>query len=450
MGQEPPLSRKRRTLSRSPFSMLHYVRWNLSTLATYAETNADILENCGIAWPNQGLFFQAAQQSNNVASPHTQAADPDTHAHSPRRRKASLVAPHAKFDPTVGSLPTPLHGFRHPRLQNDDPFWGQQGPTSDPFISGANPYNHRNPWSRSTTASGDISMKDRSRPTSDSYDEPMPDVTRPSSAANSRRSHPMPDCSRPQSLASSRQVSWYTGEDSTTVKVSHLHYVEENAEIEEQVSESLFDGLIARMSPRDFSANSGISAPSNTRVNSAANTPPGKPSTATELRAVSFAGMPRSVSVTTRDPPPAFSPRVSSNNSVSSGSDNPRPVSRQSDFHDETGEEAEDQDRKRPVGRPAGNVRSRKEGRTSEVGLEVPSGKSQRRASAPSASALGKENSGVASGEKSGEGKRKRVTKVAASKVNEMNRLDNPDSSPTRKVSKLSPEDTMHDNDEIE
>lgn len=293
-------------------------------------------------------------------------------------------------------------------------------------------------------------MKDRSRSTSDSYDEPMPDVTRPSSAANSRRSHPMPDCSRPQSLASSRQVSWYTGEDSTTVKVSHLHYVEENAEIEEQVSESLFDGLIARMSPRDFSANSGISAPSNTRVNSAANTPPGKPSTATELRAVSFAGMPRSVSVTTRDPPPAFSPRISSNNSVNSGSDNPRPASRQSDFHDETGEEAEDRDRKWPVGRPAGNVRSRKEGRTSEVGLEVPSGKSQGRASAPSASALGKENSGVASGEKSGEGKRKRVTKVAASKVNEMNRLDNPDSSPTRKVSKLSPEDTMHDNDEIE
>ena len=293
-------------------------------------------------------------------------------------------------------------------------------------------------------------MKDRSRSTSDSYDEPMPDVTRPPSPANSRRSHPMPDCSRPQSLASSRQVSWYTGEDSTTVKVSHLHYVEENAEIEEQVSESLFDGLIARMSPREFSANSGISAPSNTRVNSAANTPPGKPSTATELRAVSFAGMPRSVSVTTRDPPPTFNTRVSSNNSVNPGSDNPRLASHESRSHDETSEEAEDQTRKRPVGRPAGNVISRKEGRISEVDLEVPSGKSQRRVSAPSASALGKENSGVASGEKSGEGKRKRVTKVAASKINEKNRLDNPDSSPTRKVSKLSPEDTMHANDEIE
>ena len=293
-------------------------------------------------------------------------------------------------------------------------------------------------------------MKDRSRSTSENYDEPMPDFTRPSSSANSRRSHPMPDYSRPQSLASSRQVSWYTGEDPAAMRVAHLNYVEEAADIDEQVSETLFNDLMTRLSPRDFSANSGISAPSNTRVNSAANTPPGKSSMASELRAVSYAGMPRSVSVTTRDPPPPFNTGVLSKSSINPSSDNSRSISRHSEIHDETGEEIGAKAKKRPVGRPAGNVKSRKEGWTGEMGLEVPSSKSQRRASTPSTSALGKENSGGANGEKSGEGKRKRVTKVATSEVNLRDRLDNPDSSPTRKLSKMSPEDTMHPNNEIE
>lgn len=361
-----------------------------------------------------------------------------------------MVSAGAKLNPAIGPLPNPVPGFRPLGLHNDDPFRSQHGPTPGPFTGAANLYNYRNPWSSNTTTSGDISMKDRSRSTSDSYDEPMPDVTRPPSPANSRRSHPMPDYSRPHSLASSRQVSWYTGEDSGAMRVSHLGYVEENAEIEEQVSESLFSDLMTRLSPREFSANSGISAPSNTRVNSAANTPPGKSSMAAELRGVSYAGMPRSVSVTTRDPPPSFNTRVASNNSINPGFDNPTSASRQSEINDAIAEETEDRTNKRPVGRPAGNVKSRKEGRTSEMGLEVPSIKSQRRASAPSASALGKENSGSANGEKSGEGKRKRTTKVAASKGNLKGGLDNPDSSPTRKVSKLSPGDTMHPENEIE
>ncbi len=378
------------------------------------------------------MYFQAAQQFDNISSPHTQVADPDTHAHSPRRRNASLVGARAKL---ISPLSTSLPGLRPPGLKNDDPIWSQHGPTSDPFAGGANLCSHYNPRSRKTTTSGDVSMKDRSRSTSENYDEPMPDFTRPSSSANSRRSHPMPDYSRPQSLASSRQVSWYTGEDPAAMRVAHLNYVEEAADIDEQVSETLFNDLMTRLSPRDFSANSGISAPSNTRVNSAANTPPGKSSMASELRAVSYAGMPRSVSVTTRDPPPPFNTRVPSKSSINPSSDNSRSISRQLEIHDETGEEIEDKAKKRPVGRPAGNVKSRKEGRTSDMGLEVPSSKSQRRASTPSTSALGKENSGGANDEKSGEGKRKRVTKVATSEVNSRDRLDNPDSSPTRKLS---------------
>lgn len=293
-------------------------------------------------------------------------------------------------------------------------------------------------------------MKDRSRPTSDNHDEPMPDATRPSSSANSRRSHPMPDYSRPQSLASSRQVSWYTGEDSAAMKVAHLDYVEEKTEIDEQASDSVFNDMMDQLSPRDFSANSGISAPSNTRVNSAANTPPEKPSMAVELRAVSFAGMPRSVSVSRRDPSIPLITRFSSNNSVNPSSENSRSASRPSELHHETGQDVQDKLKKRPVGRPAGNVKSRKEGRTSETGLELLDSKSQRRTSAPSTSALGKENSGCANDERSGESKRKRVTQIATSEVNLKDRLGNPDSSPTRKLSKLSSEDVMHPNNEIE
>ena len=298
-------------------------------------------------------------------------------------------------------------------------------------------------------------MKDPSRSTSDSYDEPMPDVTRPASPASSRRSYPMPEYPGPLPLASSRQIPWYTGKDSTAVKVSHLQYVEENPEIEEQVSDNNFEDIMARMSPREFSANSGISAPSNTRVNSAANTPPGRTSPVGELRTISNVGMPRSVSITSRDPPPSVNTHRPSNTSAISELDNPRLASRQSQTHEETGEGIEDKVKKRPVGRPAGNVKSRKEGRTSDTGLEFPNSKSQRRASAPSASGLGKENSGAGSAEKSGEGKRKRLTKVSGSKVNPKTTPNNPDSSPTRKVSKLSTEDTMQSssmqsNDEFE
>lgn len=335
-------------------------------------------------------------------------------------------------------------GSHPPGLRNDDPFVSQYGSTSDPYL-----YRYRNPWSRSTTTSGDVSMKDRSRTTSDTFDEPMPDATRPSSPANSRRSHPMPDYSRPQSLTNSRQVSWYTGEDPAAMKVAHLNYVDERADIDKEVSESLFNDLMNQLSPRDFSANSGISAPSNTRVNSAANTPPGKPSMTAELRAVSFAGMPRSMSVSRRDPSTHVITRLLLNNNADPSSGNSRSASRPSEFHHENSEEVQDKSKKRSVGRPAGSVKSRKEGRTSEMGDEMWSSKS-RRASAPSTTAPGKENSGGGNDERSGEGKRKRVTRIAISEVILKDRLGNPDSSPTRKLSKLSSEDVMHPDNEIE
>ena len=361
-----------------------------------------------------------------------------------------MVGTHAKLSLGKAPLPTPLPGFCPTGLQNDDPFWSQHGPTPDSFTSGSSLHNYRNPWSRHSAISSDISMKDRSRSTSDSHDVPMPDVTRPPSEANSRRSHPMSDYSHPQSLPSSRQESWYSGEDPVTTKTAHLDYVEESVGIDELESANLFSDLVAGLSPRDFSTNSGISAPSNTRVNSAANTPPTKVTMAGELRAVSYAGMPRSVSIVTRDPPPSFDTRVTPSYSVNSDFDKTRPASRQLEVHDETYEKNDDKAKKRPVGRPAGNVKSRKEGRSSDIGLGLPDSKSQRRASAPSAGSLGKENGGGVDGERSGDAKRKRVSKVGASKVEAKEGVNNPDSSPTRKLSKLSPESTMHPNNEIE
>ena len=397
------------------------------------------------------MYFQASQQFQNVISPRTRAADPATHAHSPRRRQASMLAIHARPNSSTGASPTLLSEFRASGLHNDDPFLPQRGPMPDPLT--ANLYKFRNPVSRKTTTSGDISMKDPSRPTSDSYDESMPDFTRPVSPASSRRTHPMRDYSRPQSLTSSRQVSWHPGEDLTAMKDPHFHDAEDIAVNEEQVSEDTFNDMVAQMSPREFSGNSGISAPSNTRVNSASNTPPAESSTTAEIRATPLiAGIPRSVSFTTRDPPPPTSRRVTSNHSVHSSADNFASTSRQLETREETGDESEDKSTQRPVGKPAGYVRSRKEGRTSEVS-EEPSSKSQRRPSGRSTSALGKENSGRANGEKPGEAKRKRGTKVAAAKVNTKNRQDNIDSSPTKKISKLSPESsdgTMHLNDELE
>ena len=361
-----------------------------------------------------------------------------------------MVGTHAKLNLGKAPLPIPLPGFCPTGIQNDDPFWSQHGPTPDSFTSGSSLHNYRNPWSRHSAISSDISMKDRSRSTSDSHDEPMPDVIRPPSEANSRRSHPMSDYSHPQSLTSSRQLSWYSGEDPVTTKTAHLDYVEESVGIDEQESASLFSDLVAGLSPREFSTNSGISAPSNTRVNSAANTPPTKVTMAGELRAVSYAGMPRSVSIVTRDPPPSFDSRVTTSYSVNSGLDKPEPASRQSEIHEENCEENEDKAKKRPVGRPAGSVKSRKEGRSSEVALGLPDSKSQRRASAPSAGSLGKENGGGVDGERSGDAKRKRVSKVGALKVEAKEGVNNPDSSPTRKLSKLSPESTKNPNNEIE
>ena len=106
--------------------------------------------------------------------------------------------------------------------------------------------------------------------------------------------------------------------------------------------------------------------------------------------------------------------------------------SRLREIYGKTKEKTETTVKKKPVGRPKG----RKEGRSSEQGLDVPVSKTDKRTSTGSTNANG---TGTAdeSDEKIGDGKRKRVSSTAGSKVTLKDRAENSQLlSPTRKVSK--------------
>ncbi|KAL2050234.1 hypothetical protein ABVK25_009461 [Lepraria finkii] len=169
-----------------------------------------ILENCGIAWPNAGMWLQAQQQFYNVSSMYPDPADAEAHGHSPRCRDAStaLARLEAKMvSPGNGTAGQPA--FQDCGVNSNDPFWSQHGPVSDPFTGGVS-FNsfYKNMASCNTTGpAGDVTMKSRSA--SSSHEVPTPDASRPLPPTSSRRSHPMPDYSEPPSLAASRKGSKY-------------------------------------------------------------------------------------------------------------------------------------------------------------------------------------------------------------------------------------------------
>lgn len=408
-------------------------------MVVYAHTETDILENCGIAWPNAGMWLQTQQQFYNVPSAHPDPGDAEAHGHSPRRRDAStarakLEAKMAPSDIAYGTTGKPVSQDRG--LHSNDPFWSQHGAVSDPFVGGVS-FNsfYKNMASRNTTESaGDVIM--RSHTTSNSHDVSMPDASRHLSPASSRRSHPMPDYSGPPSLAPSRKGSEFAKPGTNGVGrvpigamlLSNEWQDESGADRGHQ--ESQFNELMASFSPLRNESVSGISAPSNTRVNSAANTPPGahlRPSAAALSRALSYEDHNRAVAMTTRDPPPPYTraPSAVKSHSASGKSD-----SRQSESPHHPNERAEGTVRKKPVGRPRG----RKEGKTTEPTLEG-AGNTQRRRSMDFTTAGGKEN--TESEEKIGDGKRKRVSGVVGVKVALEERVENPDLlSPSRKISR--------------
>lgn len=411
--------------------MLLFVRVTLEDLEVrWLNFGLDVLENCGIAWPNPGMWWQGQQQFHNITSPRNETAEPEAHAHSPRRQGTSKSTTSAPAN--VGMAPPHMsQGLTaHPafRARHEDPFWSQHGPMHDPFTGNANPTSfYKTVGTRNTTSSGDISMPDQSRSTSSSHDQPMADYHRSLSPASSRRSHPMPDYSRPPGLFSSRNTSNFETSAMTQLGLSSLESMLQSHQ--EPDDNGHFNDMMASFSPRNFST-SGISAPSNTRVSSAANTPPrasNQTLTAGDKDKIpTTSGHPRSVSVTTRDPPPPTI-RVSMISAIPG-----------QDAH-EKGVFVAGPEKgtiiKKPVGRPKG----RKEGKTNELeALSIATSKSQRRATTGSISAEGKENA-TDSTEKASDGKRKRSINVSE-KIALQDRLASQDtSSPTRKFSKTGP-----------
>ncbi len=322
-------------------------------------------------------------------------------------------------------------GFQARGPRSNDLSLSQNG--ADPFVGGPilNNSFFKNMTSRNTTSSGDITMKSRS--TSSSHDEAMPDISRIPSPTTD------PSC---RTILESQAAVYAPSLMTTESQEQNRRWLREiQGEREVNRYESQFDdGMAAFSTSRKQSNLSGISAPSNTRASSAANTPPGPhapPGTAAGSGAVLFGGHPRSVSVTTRDLPPPIAPGPS--DTIRSQSESWKNESRQCEAHENAKEKTETTIRKKPVGRPRG----RKEGRSSEQGLDVPVNKTERKGSTGSVSANAKEK-GDESDEKVGDGKRKRVSSTFGSKVPLKDRAENAHLlSPTRKVSKTGLQDDI-------
>lgn len=273
----------------------------------------------------------------------------------------------------------------------------------------------------------------KSRSTSSSHDEAMPDISRlPSPITGHRR----------RSILESQAAAYVPDLTTSGSKEQNRYWQKElQGEREANRHESQFDDGMAAFSPsRKQSTLSGISAPSNTRVSSAANTPTGlhaPPTTLAGAGVVLYEGHPRSVSVTTRDPPPSIS-RVPSD-TIRTQSETRKNESFHSDANENAKEKTETTIRKKPVGRPRG----RKEGRSSEHGLDVPVNETERRASTGSVNSNAKAKADE-SDDKIGDGKRKRVSSTFGSKVPLKDRAENAHLlSPTRKVSKTALQDDV-------
>lgn len=302
------------------------------------------------------MWYQYPQRSCAVPSPRKSGTDPDAHAHSPRRGDGSHDM--SKTNPAMLPPPPAMRNF-----EAQDSQWSPLPPLADPFTEDTR-FQHDN-WAPTRTSSS-------------TGDQSMPDYSYSGTPASSRH---------------------------------HSNHAEVPSLLPDS-TESQFDELIAAFSPhRELT---GIYAPTNTRVSSAANSPSKylKPSAAAEARAASYSHVnTRSVSVTTRDPqqPP---PQIRDSSDVSM----------KSCFSTRKSEQ--------PVkAKPAAEIKSRKEGRSSEDGvpLKLPQRKSSVRPIKTEEKAEEKSMVG-------NDGKRKRSSVPVGRRMPIENLLS---SSPTRKVSRI-------------
>ena len=376
------------------------------------------------------MWWQGQQQFRNTGSSHHDSASHQIHSHSPRRQELLKNRANGVEEPDLmpsGMLhEQPTHpAFRARGLGQDDPFWSQHGPMHDPFTGSANPTSfYKTVTGRDSRSSGDVSMLDRSRYTSSSHDQSMPDYSHKSTSSSSRNISDM----GPNAFG--HLDPYYLG--------SMFHPRQESS------TANQIDNVAAPHSPRNIST-SGISAPSNTRVSSAANTPP-KASNAASIsgnkdRIPATSNNLRSVSVTTRDLPPPLAYLSSSDvlPSVERGA-----PGQHTDLAGTMPQQGTV--KRKPVGRPKG----RKEGKASELdGAKITGTKVQRSATTGSMVPEGKENAGK-SPEKTSEGKRKRTSNVEA-KVALLDAIgDQNVSSPTRKLSKMESQSISATLDELE
>ncbi|MCJ1320939.1 hypothetical protein MMC15_006280 [Xylographa vitiligo] len=358
-------------------------------LVTFSFQHApqQVLENCGIAWPNAGMWYQSPHPMYNVTSPVKKeplSETMDLHAHSPRRRQESMASLSGKLASKISLPPSVYKAMQSPagmqpsamqemNFEGRAAAWNSLTQMPDPFVEGNRTFTQNHYPSRSNNKS-DVSM---------------------------------PDYSRSITPASSRNL---TSEIPTHVRPANTM----------QNQEVLFSEMLPLFDSCEHDI-SGVVAPANTRVSSAANTPPipSRPSAAAEARASSYSKeRSRAVSITTKDVPPK----------AREGSD----ISMQSGFSEDQASTKDIADVRMHI-RPASDVKGRKEGRTSE--LDIPTHVQKKSSNSSIGSGTGnKENATrVTTTVVLSDGKRKRASTIPQITSKDEEALG---SSPTRKAPK--------------
>ena len=348
-----------------------------------------VLEDSGIAFPNPRMIYQLQNQCYSFPSPRkAQQPDPEAHGHSPRQRNTIADALRSRMTDVPPSFCQDYHGLGHgsvpsSNIQFSHPYWQQIPTTHDPSLDSGRFY----AFARAApSSSGDQSM---------------------------------PDYSRSLTPASTRNTS---------------NFQDPNTAMADAVTDDAESLDPFTYSPHR-SVSNGTVAPANTRVSSAANTPPPnrtKPSAAAEARAHSYShSQVRAVSVTTRDPAKATI-RESTDTSMKS---------RFSDSASEPRGQAGGKIRRTP----AEEVKGRKEGR----GRELVQGKPKTPCS-DLAAHYDQENSEQDANKcrVGSDGKRKRSavsTPAAGGVLSEAHGA----SSPSRKISRISSIDDLDLEDEL-
>ena len=370
--------------------MPHKVSLSSAAQKYITKVAAEILESSGIAWPNAGMWYQPSRPTYHPASPakrDTPTEDMDLHAHSPRRRSDSMAGIDERLGYKMPMQPG-LYGSTqmlanaqgtsisciHP--DGRTPAWSSTMPMPDPFVESGRRYGRSHYGERSNES-----------------DQSMPDYSQSITSASSRNpTNDFPTQVRSVTTAQHRGA--------------------------------VFEDLIPIFSSRNDGM-SGVAAPANTRVSSAANTPQihSRPSAAAEARVASYTHeRSRAISITTKDAPPKT--RETSD------------ISMKSQFSEKSIGLKDGAELKQPH-KPASEVKGRKEGRASELNVQNQVAKKASRSSIRT-SGGNKENTTttVTTTIVLSDGKRKRASTGAGLRMTAKDE-EALGSSPTRKVSKV-------------